>query len=150
MASGARVRAVAVVCAALLALAPACIAPSVVSSSGRSILDVPDDAAWVEAVPADLAGLFESVRIDGPAAASVWRLYYHFSPEDGGGGAYTGAALLVGEDGPAFQTLSGRWRLVQGVLELGEGESARCSASGDRRRLETPSGTVILRRAAVD
>jgi hypothetical protein len=106
--------------------------------------------AWVEATPPDLAGLFESVRIDGPAAAAVWRLYYHFSPEDDRGGAYTGAALVVGEDGPAFETLSGRWALAHGVLDLGEGESARCSIAEDRLRLETSNGSVILRRASVD
>jgi hypothetical protein len=131
--------------AAVLWLAPACIAPSVVDSAGRAVAPAEAEIAWRTARAADLDGFFESVSIEGEAAAALWRVEYVFSAE----GAYTGAALVIGGTTPEFQTLTGRWRLDGDVLDLGEGQTTRVLAAGDHLRLESAGGLVILRRVPV-
>jgi hypothetical protein len=125
--------------------APACITPSVLESSGRAVEVAPAELAWRPAVAEDLRGLWESVAIEGEAAASLWRVYYHFASD----GTYTGAALVIGGAQPEFQTLSGSWTLADGVLDLGEGNTARASVAALELRLQTDGGTAILRQAAV-
>jgi hypothetical protein len=88
--------------------------------------------------------LFESVRIDGEAAASVARISYFFSPD----GSYTGAALVLGEP-PAFQTLSGRWSLSGETLDLGSGLRVRARVAGESLRLESELCVAQLRRVAL-
>jgi hypothetical protein len=127
-------------------LATSCIAPSVVDSAGRAVATKAEDLTWRDAESADLRGLFESTSIEGEVAASLWRVYYHFAED----GTYTGAALVVGGVRPEFQTLSGTWTLAGGVLDLGEGQTARASAAPEHLRLASGGGVVILRRAAVE
>jgi hypothetical protein len=129
----------------LLALA-GCITPNVLDESHRAVPTAPAELAWVDARPEDLNGLFESVAIEGEAAASLWKVYYHFDA----GGSFTGAALVLGEAGPEFQTLSGAWKLDANGLDLGDGATVRASAAGDRLRFESESGIAVLKRVAVE
>jgi hypothetical protein len=128
-----------------------CISSSVIESSGRAVDTALDDIRWRPAEPVDLDGLFESVSIEGEVAAALWKLSYCFTPDAPGAarGEYTGAALVIGGPSPAFQTLSGRWQLENGELDLGEGERASASASDEHLRLESEGGVAVLRRAGV-
>ncbi|MBL8863673.1 MAG: hypothetical protein JNK02_16910 [Planctomycetes bacterium] len=131
---------------ALAALgAPACIAPSVVQSSGRAVALDSAPLEWRPATPDDVAGLFESASIEGEAAAALWRVWYAFAAD----GTYSGAALVLGETHPVFQTLSGSWTLSDGQLDLGDGQTAPVAAAEDHLRLEGDGGVVILRRCRV-
>lgn len=130
----------------LALLAPACIAPSVVDSSGRAVALAAADLAWREAEPADFDGLFESTAIEGDAAAAIGRIYYHFAP----GGSYTGAALVIGGAEPEFQTLTGRWVLGAGGLDLGDGVLVRVSAADGWLRLASEGGVVTLQKQALE
>jgi hypothetical protein len=130
---------------AALSLFPACIAPSVVESSGRAVEAAPAEIAWRPATADDLQGLYESVQIEGEAAVSLWKIYYHFSSD----GSYSGAALVLGGEQPQFQTLSGHWKLEGEELDLGEGQRVRALAGSDHLKLESESGTALLRRVAV-
>jgi hypothetical protein len=130
----------------LALLAPACIAPSVVDSSGRAVESAAEELAWRDAQPRDFDGLFESTAIEGEAAAVIGRIYYHFSPA----GSYTGAALVIGGAEPEFQTLSGRWTLGPDGLDLGDGVPVRASASEGHLRLASDGGVVTLQRQVIE
>ncbi len=136
---------------ALLSLgAASCIAPSVVGSSGRAVEESVGPMSWREASPEDLVGLFESVAIEGPDAHALARVLYHFTLDASGlGGAYTGAALVIGAEAPQFQTLGGAWRLLVGRLELDGVDAARALVAGDSLRLESEAGAIVLRKAAL-
>ena len=98
---------------------------------------------WQVVSAADLVGSFESVEICGDAAASVIQITYCFET----GGRYTAEAVLVFADGPAARQVSGTWKLVSGRLHLGHGsEPARIQTDGNRLRLTTSLGMVILER----
>lgn len=129
-----------------LATAPSCIAPSVIDSSGRAVPVEAAQLTWRPAQPADLAGLFESIAIEGEAAASISRIYYHFSAD----GHYTGAALVIGGPQPEFQTLSGTWTISDGQLDLGDGQSVAAEYAPEHLRLVSEGGVATLRRAAVE
>lgn len=131
-------------------LAPACVHAKVLSETERAVDARAPETLWRPAEPADLRGLFESVSIEGEAAAALWRIYYHFAED----GSYTGAALTLGGAQPEFQTLSGTWRLdvssVGGASLEFDGETrAKAEVAGDELRLETEGGVVVLRRAAI-
>jgi hypothetical protein len=126
-------------------LASACIASSVVESSGRAVAPASVELDWRPARGEDLRGLFESVSIEGEAAASLWRVLYVFAED----GSYSGAALVLGAGNPEFQTLSGRWALVGDDLDLGDGQTVRASVAADHLKLESAGGIAILRRVAV-
>jgi hypothetical protein len=111
----------------------------------RAIGALPAEFAWQPAEKGDLQGLFESVSIEGEAAAQLWRVYYHFAED----GTYTGAALVIGGERPEFQTLSGQWDLHAGALDLGDGSRIAAFAATDHVKLETDGGSVVLRRAAI-
>jgi hypothetical protein len=128
-----------------LALLPGCIAPSVVESSGRAVEPAVEQLEWRAATASDFDGLYESIRIEGDAAASLWRVYYHFTPA----GTYTGAALVTGGDAPEFQTLSGRWTIQGDTLDLGDGQPIRATAAPGHLRLVTDGGVAVLRRGVV-
>ena len=133
--------------AAALALSSlaACIAPSVVASSGRAVEPEQAEPAWRPAEAGDLEGFFESTSIEGEVSASLSRVWYHFAAD----GTYSGAALVVAGANPQFQTLSGSWSLADGALDLGDGTSVRASVAGERLRLESEGGVALLSRAAV-
>ncbi|MEO6710552.1 MAG: hypothetical protein ABI054_12795 [Planctomycetota bacterium] len=129
---------------AFLLAAPACITPNVLDTKARVVEQAPAAIVWETARPEDLRGLFESTAIEGLAAASYWKIYYHFAED----GTYTGAALVIGGEQPQFQTLSGSWRLDEQGLDLGNGQSGRASAAPGMLKLESEGVTVILQRVA--
>jgi hypothetical protein len=130
----------------LALLAPACIAPSVVDSSGRAVALAATQVEWRDAQPADFDGLFESTAIEGDAAAAIGRIYYHFASS----GSYTGAALVIGGADPEFQTLTGRWALGTDGLDLGDGVPVRASAAEGWLRLASEGGVVTLHKQAIE
>lgn len=130
------------------ALALACLALAACAGSGaldpaqRARPEVAANEQWRPLGPAELDGLYESERIEGEAAAALWKIEYHFAA----GGAFSGAALVFGEQGAEFQTLGGAWSVPEpGLLRLGEDE-ARAAFDGERLRLELEGGVVVLRR----
>lgn len=126
-----------------LALAGAgCFANTRLDSAKRAVETAPAELVWRAATAADLRGLYESVAVEGEAASALWKVYYHFAED----GSYTGAALVIGGAHPEFQTLSGKWTLADGELDLGEGERLRAFAAADRLRLESATGVAVLRR----
>ncbi len=105
--------------------------------------DTGSPRSWRTAATEDLVGSFESVEIRGDAATSVVRIMFRFDIC----GGYTAEAVLVFRDGPDQQKISGTWKLVAGKLHLGRGsEPAEIQAAGNRLRLTTQLGTVILER----
>ncbi len=102
-----------------------------------------DARPWRKALTEDLVGSFEAVEIRGVAATSVVRVTFCFDAL----GGYTAEAVLVFGDGPGQRKISGTWRLVANKLHLGRGsEPAEIHAAGNRLRLTTQLGTVILER----
>jgi hypothetical protein len=130
---------------------PACITPNVLDKNARAVEAPPAQIAWQAAKAADFNGLFESTSIEGEAAASLWKIYYHFAND----GTFTGAALVIGGPQPAFQTLSGTWKLDERGLDLGDGQLVRAFATAEQLKIEhegdaeVPGGVVILRRVAM-
>lgn len=127
----------------VLALTPACLASTVVERDARGVAEAEPELDWRPAEAADVDGLYESVRLEGEAAAALWKLYYHFASD----GSYTGAALVFDGERAAFQTLSGTWSLAGGRLELDGAEGASASVAGDHLRLANEAGTALFRRA---
>jgi hypothetical protein len=128
---------------AALSLAPACLASTVVEQADRAVRSEEPRRDWRPAEAADIAGLYESVQLEGEAAAALWKLYYHFAPD----GAYTGAALVFDGERAAFQTLTGTWSLAGGRLELDGVSGATAAVAGDELRIESEAGTASFRRA---
>ncbi len=128
----------------LFVAAPACITPSRLDESSRSVVLPPLQVVWRPAQAVDLSGLFESTSIEGEAAASLWKIYYHFAAD----GSFTGAALVVGGPQPEFQTLSGAWMLDEKGLDLGDGQPVPAFAAPGQLKLEAEGGVVILQRVA--
>jgi hypothetical protein len=118
-----------------------CYASNVVARGDRAVV-ADEEVVWTDAVAADLDGLFESVAIRGDAALSLRAVWYVFGPD----GRYTGAALVEGDDGLAFQTLRGRWRLSPEGLALDDAPPARLQAAPDRLRIAAEGGELVLRR----
>lgn len=129
-----------------LASTPACIAPSVVSSAGRSVNTAVAEISWRAPARSDLIGFFESERIEGESAQAVGKLYYSFADD----GTFSGAALVLGGQRPEFQTLTGAWTLAENRLDLGDGEPIELSAADGRVRLSSSAGVAVLRRIAFD
>ncbi len=128
----------------LLAALPAagCYASNVVARTDR-LVAAPAELPWVLADADAVPGFWQAAAITGDAALSLRAVYYWFER----GGSYTGAALVEGDAGLAFQTLVGRWQVVAGALRLDEGAPARLEAAPDHLRLSLPGGVLVLRRA---
>jgi hypothetical protein len=133
------------IAACVLALQPACIAPSVVASSGRAVQPHMTELEWRATQPQDLHGLFESIAIEGEVAAALWKIYYVFDAA----GTYSGAALVLGDGAPHFQTLSGSWTLDGQTLDLGAGQAMQVASAQDHLKLANDQGVAILRRVEV-
>lgn len=133
---------------ALLAIAclsaTGCYPSNVVAVRDRAVAVAADDAtAWQPCTAAEVAGYFESYAIDGDAALSLRKVYYLFAA----GGRYTGAALVDGDEGLAFQTLGGSWALDGNGLALDGGSPVRCdAAAGGLLRIALEGGEVRLKR----
>lgn len=88
-------------------------------------------------------GPFELVRIEGEAAAPLWRPAYWFAP----GGSYTAAALVFDGARAAFQTPSGGWSLEDGLVDLPA--PPRASVAGELLRLVSDAGVAVFRRVPI-
>lgn len=131
---------------ALFALASfGCVSSHVVDDASRAVRVEREESAWRAATLDDVVGYFESVRIDGEAAAALLRVYYSFER----GGTYSGAALIALDGGPQFQTLGGTWSLADGVLDLEGGALAHAQVAGEELRLQSDAGEVVLRRVEI-
>lgn len=137
-------RSVRVLLALTIALPLGCIPSNVVADDQRAVMPEPDELVWSPAEAASLSGLYESVRIEGEIASGMWKVLYHFADN----GDFSGAALILDEGGPAFQTLRGRYSLADGEIRLGEDAApAKLDTAPDHLRLRTVDGTILLRRA---
>jgi hypothetical protein len=138
----------------LLALALGCAACSSapLAPEARALVEARPEIAWRAAEPADLAGLFETERLEGEAAGALRKLWYCFevdaTPAEGcdASGSYSGAALVFDGERTRFQTLAGRWTLEGAALELGAGEALRVRAAEGRLEIEGATGLAFLRR----
>lgn len=132
--------------AALLALPialAACIPSNVVADADRAVTRPVAQLAWTEPVPAALAGLYESVDVRGEAAQAMQKVYYWFAAS----GDFTGAALVLVDGVPQFQTLVGRYRIAQDQLWLGaDSEPVTLRAARGHVRFTSPEGDLVLRR----
>jgi hypothetical protein len=137
-----RRNALAALALAASALASACIPSNVVAEEDRAVAIPAAQLVWDAPVPDRLAGLYESVRIEGAIAQGMRQVWYWFEPS----GAFTGAALVQQEAGPRFETLAGSYRIAGGRLWLGDSEEpALLSAAPGYLRLASTDGTIVLR-----
>ena len=110
----------------------------------RFVREAVSTAEWRPATKADIRGSFEMTSVHGDAARAVLRISYYFEAS----GHFTGAALIVQNGGPEYQTIAGSWHLEDGKLDLSRDcEAAEATIAGDRLRLQTKLGTAILVRA---
>lgn len=133
--------------AVLLAACGAFGASASLPKEQRAAEVAPENVAWRPATREDVVGWFESERVTGEAAASLRRVWYSF----GADGTYSGAALVQEHDKAAFQTLSGKWSLENGTLNLGEDTPpAKAFAAPDRLRLDAEGGSATFRRGKAE
>ncbi|MFN0058658.1 MAG: hypothetical protein ACKVX7_09410 [Planctomycetota bacterium] len=128
----------------LLTVAPAgCIPSNVIDVEQRAVRRGAIEQVWRTAEESHLRGFWASESVRGPGAETVLRLYYYFAADQ----RFTGAALITGDRGAEFQTLSGSWSLADGQLDLGDGSPAlRAEAGGRRLRLSSADGDAIFQR----
>lgn len=138
------VRTPSVLVALALSVTGAC-ASTVVDAGARAVQVGEPRLDWRAAEAADLAGLYASERLEGEAAAALWKLYYHFAPE----GLYTGAALVFDGERARFQTLSGSWSLAGGRLDLDGAAAGSAALAGDLLRIESEAGVAVFRRVPI-
>ncbi len=125
------------------ALPSGCIPSNVVAAEDRAIAAAPARLTFDAPVPATLEGLYESVQIDGAIAHAMWKVYYHFAT----GGRFTGAALVLENGLPTFQTLAGEYRIADGRITLGvDAEPASLAAAPGHVRMSTDDGQIVFRR----
>ncbi len=122
-----------------------CIASNVVASEDRSVQQPIAALPFAAAPTLVLDGLYESIAITGDAALSLRRIYYLFRPD----GTFTAAALVDGETGAGFQTLSGTWVNGDAGLSLDGAEPVRLEQADAHLRITAPNGAVVLRRSAL-
>jgi hypothetical protein len=131
--------------AALLALPllAGCYPSNVIEESDRAVKLETETVAWGPLPPGGLAGAWGSERIEGDLAASLVEVHYLFHAD----GTYTGAGLVIGDGNPTYQTLTGVWELSEGRLTLDAiPPGLSVEASGDRIRLASETGTIVMRR----
>jgi len=134
--------------ASLLAL-PGCYASSTLAESERTVAAAAPRASWRAAVKDDLPGLWASTAIEGQSAGVVLKVYYAFDAD----GGWSGAALVLGEDGPRFTSLAddGRWALADATLDLHDGAPpAKAWIDGPRLRLVAGDDRLELVRVPLD
>lgn len=119
-----------------------CYASNVVATTDRAVTETALPTEWRAATAADLVGYHRAAAVRGEAALSLRTVYYLFLAD----GGYTGAALVDGERGLAFQTLSGTWRLDADGLVLDDGRAVAVQAAPCWLRIAAPNGELILRR----
>lgn len=129
--------------AALAPLTSSCIASNVLGVQDRAVQLEEAPLDWHEPARPELAGLWRTTTISGPAAAVLLDLTYWLSDD----GTFSGAALFGGPP-PAYETLSGTWTFADGTLQLGaDAEPARVEIAGDVLRLSGEDGVLTFERA---
>jgi hypothetical protein len=122
-----------------------CYASNVVEADARAVVVEADDLVWRPGQVADLPGFYRSTAIEGDAAGVVLEAYYYFAES----GAYSGAALVIGEVGPRFLVIAedGRWTLDPDGLDLndGSGKLELLTAEG-HVKLVTPTSAIVFER----
>jgi hypothetical protein len=124
---------------------PACYASNVVAVDDRAVALSEQQLEFRPAVFADFDGLFESTRIEGEAAASLRKVWYWFAQD----GTYSGAALVDGDEGPAFQTLRGRFRVDGSSLVLDDADPVPAESAAGFLRIRAAGGSLLLHRLAL-
>ncbi|MCA8960413.1 MAG: hypothetical protein KDC38_07865 [Planctomycetes bacterium] len=137
-----------------LALLTGCYPSNVLDSGQRAVVEDLVEVEWVAYDASALTGSFALESMGGDNAGAFLELYYYFSP----GGHYTGAALIIGPEGPTFQVLSGEWAFVApssdtpaapGELVL-DGEpylvDTDATRRGSRVRIRNEGNEVVLVR----
>jgi hypothetical protein len=122
-----------------------CIASNVVAPEQRLVAARVDQIPFQPAGAVRLDGLYESIDILGDAAVSLRKIYYLFAP----GGTYTAAALADLDGALQFQTLDGSWAASASGLALDGAEPVPLEQAPDHLRLTAPTGTVVLRKVAL-
>lgn len=119
-----------------------CFGGGLLDQKDRAVAASPLEAlVFAPAGPMVLAGLYESVDIQGDMALQ-WRKVYYLFFADGG---YTAAALGEGAQHPEFTTLSGTWK-VDGGLSLDGSEPLRLEIAGEHLRISADGGSLVLVR----
>lgn len=127
----------------LAVIAAGCIPSNVIDVEQRAVRRDAIEEVWRTADESLLRGFWTSESVRGPGAETVLRLYYYFAADQ----RFTGAALITGDRGAEFQTLSGSWSLTDGQLDLGDGSPAlRAETGGRRLRLTSADGEAIFQR----
>jgi hypothetical protein len=122
-----------------------CIASNVVAADQRLVAATAEQIAFQPAGVVVLDGLYESIDIRGDAALSLRKIYYRFAAD----GTYTAAALAEVDGAPQFQTLNGTWASSAAGLQLDGAEPVPLELAPDHLRLSAPTGTVVLRKVAL-
>lgn len=121
-----------------------CYASNVVAPDQREVkLEAPPQRNWKPVTATELPGFYASNRIEGEIAGALLKAYYFF----GADGAYSGAALVVGEEGPRFMVLQedGHWTLSKAGLDLADGSGPiQATAADGALRLVTPTGSITF------
>ena len=122
-----------------------CIASNVVAADQRLVAATAEQIPFQPAGVVVLDGLFESIDIRGDAALSLRKIYYRFAVD----GTYTAAALAEIDGAPQFQTLNGTWVSTTAGLALDGADPVPLELAPDHLRLSAPTGTVVLRKVAL-
>jgi hypothetical protein len=128
------------------ALMSGCYASNVVEADQRAVGVVQVKASWRPVTkPSELEGFYASEEISGELAGGLLKAYYYFTEA----GAYSGAALVVGEVGPRFRVLAedGRWTLDETGLDLADGSGKLQLLMAEHRlRMVSRGSTITFRR----
>lgn len=131
---------------ALVALTAGCYPSNVLDTSLRAVeIEAPDVDDWAPVARDQFPGTYASESIFGDAAASLLDVRYVFRDN----GTYSGAALVVGESGLEYQTLTGTWSISDSGSTLVLDDRAPGFSLGmheNRIRVASDAGTVILER----
>lgn len=128
------------VVAGACSLATGCFGGTHIKPEERDI-DVPVlNLAFQPAGALVLAGLYESVDIQGDMALAWRKIYYLFSAN----GSYTAAALGEGDNGPAFTTLTGTWTCDARGLSLDDSEPLQLEQAPGHLRVSAAGGSLVL------
>ncbi len=132
----------------LLVLSVGCYPSNVLEDRDRAVVVDVAELPWGPVDAALFPGAYSSTSITGEAAASLLEVRYIFHSQGAEAvGGYTGAGLIVGDDGLHYQTLDGTWQLVDGRLVLDNADSGiEIESASNHLRLSSAGGVVVLRR----
>lgn len=122
-----------------------CYASNVVAPEARDVKLAAAQRTWRKATKADLPGFYASEEVTGRSAGALLKAYYLFAE----GGVYSGAALVVGDNGPRFVVIDedGRWTLDAAGLDLHDGGGAvAVEVAPEHLRLVRKDGSITFTR----